>query len=105
MFCGMVTVQAKPGRMDELVQAGLDHARALRQQPGCVAALVLEERGTRAQVNLAVFETEGDFSRAVEATATILRAHRLDELVEGPSSFRAFDVRSPHAGPSRDSTR
>ncbi|HXW67361.1 MAG TPA: antibiotic biosynthesis monooxygenase [Thermoplasmata archaeon] len=100
MFCAMAFGAAKPGQSEALVAAALDHAAALRRQPGCVAAYVLEERGTGTQVSVSIFQSEADLARALEATRPVIAKHRLDELTTGPHSFRLFDVRgNPDGGP------
>lgn len=95
MFCGMATSTARQGEEEALVLAALDHADALRQQPGCVAAYVLTERGGRTQLSLSIFDDEESFHRGLEATRAVIAQHHLDRLLEGPSTFRVFDVRSP----------
>jgi heme-degrading monooxygenase HmoA len=92
MFCGMASGTPRKGKEDALRAAAEEHAAALLRQPGCVAAYVLRERGTRAQVSLSVFRTEDDFNRAMDATMPIIAKHHLDELREGSSTFRLFDV-------------
>lgn len=93
MICAMATTTARAGRLPALVRAALDHAVALRQQPGCVAAYVLTERGTSVQVSVSLFETEEALERALEATRPVIARHALEQLREGPSAFTVFDVR------------
>lgn len=93
MICGMALSTAKAGKAEELVAAALEHANALRQQPGCVGAYVLSERGTAGQVSVSLFENEESFLRAVEATRPVIARHHLERLVEGAPVFRVFDVR------------
>ncbi len=83
---------ARKGKGEILARAAQEHAEALRRQPGCVAAFVLKERGTDAQISLAIFETEETFERGMNATHPVIAKHHLEELREGPSSFRVFDV-------------
>lgn len=71
MFVGMSWSNARSGKEDDLVAAAQEHARALRQQPSCVAAYVLRERGTSAQVSIAIFRSEDEFNRAMEATGRL----------------------------------
>ena len=92
MFCGMATGAARKGKEEALARAALEHAGALRRQPGCVGAYVLKERGTGTQVSLAIFETEESFEKGMTATMPVIERHHLEELREGPSSFRVFDV-------------
>jgi heme-degrading monooxygenase HmoA len=91
----MATSRPKPGREEALAAAALDHARALREQPGCVAAYVLRERGAGTQLSVSIFESEEAFERGMAATRPVIERHRLDTLREGPSEFRLFDVRGP----------
>jgi heme-degrading monooxygenase HmoA len=93
MFAAMAMSTAKAGSEEALAQAALDHARALRQQPGCVMAYVLQERGTSAQVSLSIFETEEAFERGMEATRSVIAKHGIERLRDGASTFRLFDVR------------
>lgn len=92
MFCGMASSRARPGKETALLAAAQEHAEALRHQPGCVGAYVLRERGTAAQLSLSIFETEDAFERGMEATMPVIARHPLDELRDGPSTFRLFDV-------------
>ncbi len=92
-FCGMALLTANPGDEEAVTAAALDHAAALLQQPGCERAYVLRERGTRNQVAISIFESEGAFQRATEATRSVLGRHQLDRHLEGPPTFRLFDVR------------
>jgi heme-degrading monooxygenase HmoA len=89
----MALTTVRRGREDDLIRAAVDHAEALRQQPGCVATYVLRERGTASQVSLSFFESEEAFRRGAEATLPVIAKHHLDELLEGPPTFRFFDVR------------
>jgi heme-degrading monooxygenase HmoA len=93
MYCGMALSTARPGRKEELTLAALDHAAALRQQPGIVAAYVLSERGSAAQVSLSIFESEEAFQRGVESTMPVIAKHHIEELCDGPPTYRVFDVR------------
>lgn len=93
MFCGMATSVAKRGKEEALAIAALDHATALRKQPGCLGAYVLNERGTGIQMSLAIFESEDTFNRGTEATMPVIAKHHLEELRKGGSTFRLFDVR------------
>lgn len=93
MFCGMASSRPKPGKIEQLVAAALDHASALRGQPGCVGAYVLVEQQGRTQLSLSIFETEEAFQKAVAATRTVIARHHLEQLLDGPSEFRFFDVR------------
>lgn len=93
MYVGMALTTAKDGRKEALIEAAQDHARALRVQPGCVAAYVLDERGTPDQVALSIFDSEESFRRAAEATLPVIARHRLEELLERPPQFRFFDTR------------
>jgi heme-degrading monooxygenase HmoA len=93
MFCGMAMSTVKPGQMDALVAAALDHANALESQPGCLGTYVLSERGGSTQVSISIFESEESFERAAQATLPVIAAHHLENLVEGSPSFRYFDVR------------
>ena len=92
MFAGMALSMAKEGSEEALAQAALDHARALRQQPGCVGAWVLRERTTRGQVALSIFESENTFSEAAKVTSPVIAKHHPELLVEGAFTFRVFDV-------------
>ena len=92
MFGGMALSTAKEGSEEALAQAALEHAQALRRQPGCVGAWVLRERATRAQVSLSIFATEEAFNEAAEATRSVIAGHHPERLVEGAFSFRVFDV-------------
>lgn len=92
MFCGMAFNTPRPGEEEKLVRAALEHGAALREQPGCVAAYVLTEKGARAQVSVSVFETEDAFHRGLEATRPVIAKHHLERLLEGPSTFRFFEV-------------
>ena len=89
----MAFTTAKSGREEALIEAARDHARALRAEPGCVAAYVLEERGTPDQVALSIFESEEAFRKAAEATRPVIARHRIGELLEGPPRFRYFESR------------
>ena len=93
MFCGMATNTARKGGEEKLVLAAIEHAAALRQQPGCIAAYVLTERDGPTQVSLSIFESEDAFYRGVDATRSVITKHHLEQILEGPSSFRLFDVR------------
>lgn len=93
MICAMATSTVRPGQLEPLVAAALDHAAALRQQPGCVAAYVLAERGGTGQVSLSIFQSEEALERALAATRPVIAKHHIDQFVEGPPSFRFFDVR------------
>jgi heme-degrading monooxygenase HmoA len=93
MFGAMAMSTAKSGSEEALAQAALDHARALREQPGCVAAYVLQERGSAAQVSLSIFESEEAFERGMEATRSVIASRHIERFRAGPSSFRLFDVR------------
>lgn len=93
MFCGMASNTARPGEEERLVLAAQEHAVALRAQPGCVGAYVLTEKEGRAQLSISIFESEDAFNRALEATRPIIAKHHLERILEGPSSFRLFDVR------------
>ena len=93
MFCGMATNTARKGEEEKLVLAATEHAAALRQQPGCTGAYVLTERGASTQVSLSFFESEDAFYRGLEATRPVIMKHHLEQILEGPSSFRLFDVR------------
>jgi len=93
MFGALAFCEAKVGKKDELVAAATDHARALRAEPGCLAAYVLAERGTQGQVSLSVFETEEAFRRAAQATLPVIQGHHLERLLAKPPEFRYFDVR------------
>jgi heme-degrading monooxygenase HmoA len=92
MFCGMAMSTPKRGKEEALAAAACDHAQALRTQPGCLAAYVLKERGSELQVALSVFESEESFNRGMEATALVIARHHLEELRDGPSAFRVFDI-------------
>lgn len=92
-FGGIAMNVAKDGQMERLVAAAREHAEALRAQPGCVGAWVLVERGTSGQVSLSLFESEGAFGRALEATRPVIAKHHIEALVEGEGEFRLFDVR------------
>ncbi len=83
---------AKEGNEEALAQAALEHAEALRRQPGCVGAWVLRERATRAQVSLSIFVTEEAFNAATKATVSVIAGHHPERLVEGAFSFRLFDI-------------
>ena len=45
------------------------------------------------QVSLSVFESEDAFLRGLDATRSVITKHHLEQILEGPSSFRLFDVR------------
>jgi heme-degrading monooxygenase HmoA len=92
MFCAMAFNTAREGREEDLTLAALDHARALRRQPGCVAAYVLRERDSKAQVSISIFETEEAFRRGADATRPVIAKHHIDRWLESPSVFRVFDV-------------
>ncbi len=92
MFGGMALSTAKRGSEEALAEAALDHARALRNQPGCVGAWVLRERNTRAQVSMSIFDSEEAFNHATEATSSVISSHHPEKLIEGAFSFRLFDV-------------
>ena len=92
MFCGMASRRARRGKEHALQAAAQDHTRALLEQPGCVAAYVMVERGTGAQLSLSIFEREDEFNCAMEATTPIIAKHHLENLRDGPSTFRLFDV-------------
>ena len=94
MFCGIATTTAKAGSEEALVTAALDHAKALRAEPGCLATYVLRERGSRVQVSISVFENEAAFQHAVETTRPVIMAHHIERLWESPPGFRLFDVRT-----------
>jgi heme-degrading monooxygenase HmoA len=93
MFCGMATGVARTGKEEALARAALEHAEALRQQPGCVGAYVLRERGTGAQISLAIFNSEEAFEQGMQTTMPIIAKHHLEDLRDGLSTFRVFDVR------------
>lgn len=92
MFGGMATGTARKGSEEALAQAALEHAKALRQQPGCVGAWVLRERNTRTQVSLSIFTSEDAFNHGTEATKAVIAGRHPERLVEGAFSFRLFDV-------------
>ena len=93
MFCGMSLTAARTGRKGDLVAAALDHAAALRRQPGCSATYVLEESEGSGVVAMSIFDSEDAFQRAVAATRAVIGKHHLEELVEGVGEFRTFRVR------------
>ena len=93
MFCGMLLGRARAGRQGDLLAAAQDHAEALRLQPGCVGAYVLVERETGAHVSLSIFTSEDAFNRGMEATTPIIGKHHLENVWDGPSTLRLFDVR------------
>lgn len=82
----------KRGKERALAHAASDHARALREQPGCLAAYVMHERGSNRQIALSVFDSQAAFHRAMEATAPVIAGHHLEQLRHGASEFRVFDV-------------
>jgi heme-degrading monooxygenase HmoA len=92
MICGIATSTPRSGKADALTSAALEHAGALRLQPGCVGAWVMWERGGTAQLSLSIFDTDDTFNRALEVTRPVIAKHRLGELVEGEPTFRVFDV-------------
>ena len=92
MFGGMAWSTARKGSEEALAQAALEHALALRRQPGCIGAWVLRERNTRAQVALSIFASEDAFNQATAATRSVIAAHHPERLVEGAFIFRLFDV-------------
>ena len=92
MFGAMALSTAKEGNEEALARAALEHAQALRRQPGCVGAWVLRERATRAQVSLSIFATEEAFNSATLATRPVIAEHHPERLVDGAFSFRVFDV-------------
>jgi heme-degrading monooxygenase HmoA len=92
MLLAMAFQTARPGRSEALLAAALEHAAALRQQPGCVATYVLSERGSRRQVSISVFETEAALEAGLTATRPVIVRHDLGTMVEGSSEFRLFDV-------------
>lgn len=92
MFAGMAVGTAKDGMEEELARAAQAHAEALRQQPGCVGAWVLHERGTRSQVSFSIFTTEDAFNAAAAATRSVIAAHHPEQLVEGSFNYREFDA-------------
>ena len=92
MFGAMALSTAKEGSEKELARAALDHARALREQSGCVGAWVFRERNTRAQVALSIFDSEDSFKRAAAATVSVIASRHPERLVIGEFSYRVFDV-------------
>lgn len=92
-FCGIALNTAKAGRKDALLAAARDHAEALRRQPGCLAAYVLDQRDSLGQVSISIFESEEAFHKALAATRPVIAAHRLESLLDGTTDFRFFDVR------------
>jgi heme-degrading monooxygenase HmoA len=92
MFCGMASSTPRKGKEGALLAAAQEHASALLQKPGCIAAYVLRERGTGAQVSLSVFKSEDAFNRAMDATMPVIAKHHLEQLRDGPSTFRIFEV-------------
>lgn len=92
MFGAMASGTARKGSEMSLARAALEHAEALRRQPGCVGAWVLRERNSRAQVSLSIFVSEGAFQQAAEATRPVIASHHPERLVEEEFSFRVFDV-------------
>lgn len=93
MFAGIAFVEAKPGEKGAAIAAARDHAEALRRQPGCVAAYVLDERGTERELSISVFESEEAFRRAADATRPVILAHHLERLVTRAPEFHLYDVR------------
>jgi len=88
----MATGTARVGKAQALVEAAREHARALRQQPGCLGTFVLLEKGSRVQVS--VFETETQLERALEATRAVIAGHHIENYLEGEPHFQLFDVLS-----------
>ena len=78
---------------EALTRAALDHAAALRAQPGCIAAYVMTERETGMQWAFSLFDSEGAFQRAATVTLPVILRHRVESLREGDSTFHLFDVR------------
>jgi len=93
MFCAMAFSTVKSGQMEPLVTAALEHAAALRQQPGYVASYVLSERGGSGQVSISIFESEEALEHAVAATLPVIARHHIERFLEGPPAFRRFEVR------------
>jgi heme-degrading monooxygenase HmoA len=93
MLCAMATTKARPGDEEALVTAANDHARALREQPGCQATYVLLERGSSTQVSISVFDSDASFQRALEATRPVIAKHHIERFAETPPVFQVFDVR------------
>ena len=93
MFCGMATSKPKRDREAALTEAALEHAEALRKQPGCLVAYVMTERGTGMRTLLSVFDSEESFDRAMEVTMPVITKHHLERLREGASIFRLFGAR------------
>jgi heme-degrading monooxygenase HmoA len=93
MFCGMAMSTPRHGKEEALAAAAAEHAEALRRQPGCVSAYVMKERGSGMQISLSIFDSEESFNQAMEATVAIIARHHLENLRDGPSAFRVFEVR------------
>lgn len=93
MYCGMALTTARTGREEDVIGAALDHAAALKQQPGCVATYVLKEKEGGGVVALSIFESEDAFRRAAVATQPVIAKHHLEDLASGPPTFRVFEVR------------
>ena len=88
----MATSQAKPDGMEALVEAALDHAKALQRQPGCQGTYVLRDPASNTQVSVSIFEDEGALKRALQATRPVIAKHDIERLVESPPRFQVFDV-------------
>ena len=95
MFGGMAICTVRPGQMGALVAAALDHASALKRQPGYRASYVLSERDGPTQVSLSLFDSPENFHRALESTRAVIAGHHIERLLDGPPTFRLFDVREP----------
>jgi len=93
MICGMATVTVKRGKEAAVVTAALEHAAALRTQPGCRATYVLLQRDAPVEVSISIFDDQESFDRAVDATRPVIARHHLEQLWERPPSFATFDVR------------
>jgi hypothetical protein len=88
----MASSRARRGKEGALIAAAQEHAGALLQQKGCLAAYVMNERDTGAQLSLSIFMSEDEFNRAMEATMPVIAKHHLEDLRDGLSTFRVFDV-------------
>jgi len=78
----------------------MDHADALKGQPGYLASHVLVERGGSASVSLAIFDSAEAVDRASAASLAAIAGPHIERFIGGAPAFKFLEV----GGGSHDAT-
>ncbi len=94
MQARVITVQAQPGKKDEVIRIYQAVTPAVKQQKGFKSGLLLSDSDTGKCMSISMWETENDMTASEKATSGYLKEQilKLATLALGPPIREHYEI-------------